>query len=126
MREAPGINPFRNDPSREKAERMAASRWAWGRARFPLFADQIPAPDPDGIVAEHSRKAEDWDRMEQRFIQRAHRFRRMVARRVSPKRLAELDTQRRKLPGDPAYGANFWRRQLVELRGRRPQRKQAG
>ena len=26
MREAPGINPFRNDPSREKAERMAASR----------------------------------------------------------------------------------------------------
>jgi hypothetical protein len=60
MKEALGINPFRNDPSREKAERMAASRWAWGRGGSPLFADQISAPDPDGIVAEYSRKAEDW------------------------------------------------------------------
>src|SRR5215471_12632668 len=91
----------------------------WERTRFPLFADQIPAPDPDGIVAEYSRKAEDWDRMERRFIQRAHRFWRIVARRVSTEKLAEPERLRRKLPGDPAYGAAFWRRQLVELLGRR-------
>jgi hypothetical protein len=63
MKEAPGINPFRNDPNREKAERMAASKWAWERARFPLFADQIPAPDPDTIVAEYSvglRTGSEW------------------------------------------------------------------
>jgi hypothetical protein len=110
MKEAPGINPFRNDPNREKAELMAASKWAWERARFPLFADQIPAPNPDGIVAEYSRKAEDWDRVEWHFIRRAHRFRRIVARRVSTEKLTELDRLRRKLPGDPAYGADFWRR----------------
>ncbi len=118
MGETPGINPFRNRPSRDKVEGMAASRWASARARFPLFAEQILAPDPDAIVAVYSRKAEDWERMERRFIRRAHRFRRIVARRVSTEKLAELDKRRRKLPGDPAYGADFWRRQLVELLGR--------
>ena len=82
MRETVGINPFRNGPSREKAARMAASRWNWERTRIPLFAEQIPAPDPDVIVAAYSLKADDWERMEQRFIRRAHRFRRMVSRRV--------------------------------------------
>src|SRR5207245_10599264 len=60
MRERPGIDPFRNGPTREKAEGMAASRWTSERARSPLFADQIPAPDPGWIVAEYRRKAEDW------------------------------------------------------------------
>ena len=122
MKEAPGINPFWNDPSREKAEHMAASRWAWERARFPLFADKIPAPDPDGIVAEYSRKGEEWDRMEWCFIQRAHLFRGIAARRASTKRLAELDKQRRKLPGDPAYGPTFgggdWSSSLVPSHSR--------
>ena len=118
MRERPGINPFRNGPTRERAERIAASRWTSERARSPLFAEQIPAPDPGGIVAEYRRKAEDWERMELRLIRRADHFRRLVARRVSPERLAELDTRRSKLPGDPAYGADFWRQQLVELLGR--------
>jgi len=54
--------------------------------------------------------------MEQRFIQRAHLFRGIAARRASTKRLAELN-RRRKLPGDPAYRARFGRRQLVELLG---------
>ncbi len=99
---------------------MAASRWAWERARFPLFAEQIPALDPDGIVAEYSRRAEEWDRMERRFIRRAHRFRRIVARRVSTKKLAELARRRRQLPADPAYGADFWRQQFVEIISRRP------
>ena len=53
MRERPGINPFRNGPTRERAERIAASRWTSERARSPLFADQIPAPDPRRIVAEY-------------------------------------------------------------------------
>jgi hypothetical protein len=57
--------------------------------------------------------AEDWERMERRFIRRAHRFRKIVSHRVSTEKLAELDAQRRKLQGDPAYGADFWRRQLV-------------
>ena len=118
MREKPGINPFRNGPTREKAERMAASRWTSERARSPLFAEQIPAPDPGGIVAEYRRKAEDWERMERRFIWRAHRFRTLVARRLSAEKLAELDTRRRRLPGDPAHGADFWRQQLVGLLGR--------
>ena len=119
MRERPGINPFRNGPTREKAERIAASRWTSERARSPLFAEQIPAPDPGGIVAEYRRKAEDWERMERRFIRRAHRFRGLLARRVSAEKLAELDTRRSRLPGDPAYGADFWRLQLVGLLGRR-------
>jgi hypothetical protein len=126
MRETVGINPFRNGPSREKAARMAASRWNWERTRIPLFAEQIPAPDPDVIVAAYSRKADDWERMEQRFIRRAHRFRRMVSRRVSTEKLAKLDAQRLKLPGDPAYGADFWRRQLVELLERLPRKRQSG
>jgi hypothetical protein len=102
MKEAPGINRFRNDPSRKKAERMAASSWAWERARAPLFAGQVPAPDSGGIVAEYSRKAEEWDRMERRLIRRAHRLRTVVARRVSTVKLAELDRLRRKLTADPA------------------------
>jgi hypothetical protein len=118
MREKPGINPFGNGPTREKAERMAVSRWTSENARIPLFAEQIPAPDPGGIVAEYRRKAEDWERMERRFIRRAHRFRRLVARRVSAEKVAQLDTQRTKLPSDPAYGADFWRQQLVGLFGR--------
>ena len=118
MRERPGIDPFRNGPTREKAERMAASRWTSERARSPLFADQIPAPDPRRIVAEYRRKAEEWERMERRFIWRAYRFWGLVARRVSVEKLAELDTRRSRLPGDPAYGADFWRQQLVELLGR--------
>jgi hypothetical protein len=85
-----------------KAERMAASRRTSERGRFPLFAEQIPAPDPDAIVAAYSRKAEDCDRMEQRFIQRAHPFWRIVARRVSIEKLAELERLRRKLAEDPA------------------------
>ena len=60
MRETPGINPFRNGPNQEKAERMAASRWTRERTRIPLFAEQIPAPDPDAIIVEYSCKAEDW------------------------------------------------------------------
>src|SRR5438093_2706995 len=118
MRERPGINPFRNGPTREKAERMAASRWTSERARSPLFAEQILALDPGRIVAEYRRKAQDWERMERRFIRRAHRFRTLVARRVSAERLAELARQRSKLPRDPAYGADFWRQQLVGLLGR--------
>ena len=118
MRERPGINPFRNGPTREKAEHMAASRWTSERVRSPLFAEEIPAPDPDAMIAEYRRKAEGWERMERRFIWRAHRFRRLVARRVSAEKLAELDTRRSKLPGDPAYGADFWRQQLVGLLGR--------
>jgi len=69
--------------------------------------------EPDAIVAEYSRKAGDWERRERRFIRRAHRFRKIVAHRVSTEKLAKLDAQRRKLRGDPAYGADFWRRQLV-------------
>jgi hypothetical protein len=96
----------------------------FGAQPGPLFAEQIPAPDPDAIVAGSSRKAEDWERMEWRFIRRANRIRKIVAHRVSTEKLAELDKQRRKLPGDPAYGADFWRRQLIELEllGRQPQR----
>jgi hypothetical protein len=124
MRETPGINPFRNGPNQEKAERMAASRWTRERTRITLFAEQIPAPDPDAIIVEYSCKAEDWERMERRFIRRAHGFRKIVAHRVSTEKLADLDAQRRELPGDPAYGADFWRRQLVELLGRQLQRKQ--
>src|SRR5215472_15344914 len=106
-------------PSREKAARMAVSRWNWERTRIPLFAEQIAAPDPDVIAAAYSRKADDWERMEQRFIRRAHRFRRMVSRHVSTESLADLDAQRDKLPGDPAYAADFWRRQFGELFSRR-------
>ncbi len=118
MREGPGINSFRNGPTREKAQRMAASRWTSEWARSPLFAEQIPAPDPGRIVAEYRRKAEGWERMERRFIRRAHRFRTLVARRVSAEGLAELDAWRSMLPGDPAYGADFWREELVGLLGR--------
>src|SRR5207244_912575 len=85
----------------------AASRWTWERARSPLFAEEIPAPDPDAMIAEYRRKAEGWERMERRFIWRAHRFRRLVARRVSAEKLAELDTRRSRLPGDPATGPTF-------------------
>jgi len=70
-------------------------------------------------MAEYHRKAQDWERMERRFIRRAHRFRGLLARRVSAEKLAELDTRRSRLPGDPAYGADFWRLQLVGLLGRR-------
>jgi len=87
MREKPGINLFRNGPTREKAARMAASRLASERARSPLFAEQIPAPDPGRIVAEYRRKAQDWERMERRFIRRAHRFRTLVAVESRPRSL---------------------------------------
>jgi hypothetical protein len=63
--------------------------------------------EPDAIVAEYSRKAGDWERMGWRFIRRAHRFRKIVAHRVSTEKLAELDRRRRKLPADPAYGPTF-------------------
>src|SRR5438093_7559161 len=84
-------------------------------ARFSpnRFRHQIPAGSWPS-----RRKAEDWDRMERRFIWRAHRFRTLVARRLSAEKLAELDTRRRRLPGDPAHGADFWRQQLVGLLGR--------
>jgi hypothetical protein len=77
------------------------------------------------MVVVYGRRAEHWDEMERRFIQRAHLFRGIAARRASTKRLAELD-RRRKLPGeghplwrhhDPAYGARFgggdWSSSLV-------------
>jgi hypothetical protein len=99
MKEAPGMNRSRNDTSRKK-------RNAWllraGLGSAPLFAGQVPAPDSGGIVAEYSRKAEEWDRMERRLIRRAHRLRTVVARRVSTVKLAELDRLRRKLTADPA------------------------
>jgi len=60
IRETPGINPFRIGPTREKAERIGA-RGGLRSVLFPLFAGQIPAPDPDGIVAGYSFKAEDWE-----------------------------------------------------------------
>jgi hypothetical protein len=62
--------------------------------------------------------------MERRFVRRADRSRKIVAHRVSTEKLAELDRWRRKVPADPAYGADFWRRQLLQLPGRRPGRKQ--
>ena len=73
------------------------------------------------MVVAYGRKAEHWDEMEQRFIQRAHLFRGIAARRASTKRLAELDKQRRKLPGKPCIRGRFWRRRLVELLGPQPQ-----
>ena len=124
MREGPGINSFRNGPTREKAQRMAASRWTSEWARSPLFAEQIPAPDPGRIVAEYRRKAEGWERMERRFIWRAHHFRGLVAHRVSAKELAELDsggagcqvTQ----PTGPTFGGSSWSGSLAAShKGRR-------
>ena len=35
---------------------------------------EIPAPDADAMIAEYSRKAEDWERMEQSFIQASAPF----------------------------------------------------
>jgi len=46
--------------------------------------------EPDAIVAEYSRKAGAWERMERRFIGQARRFRALVAPRVSTEKLGEL------------------------------------
>jgi len=73
------------------------------------------------MVVAYGREAEHWDEMERPFIQQAHLFRGIAARRASTKRLAELDKQRCKLPGDPAYGADFGGGRLVELLGPQPQ-----
>ena len=50
------------------------------------------------MVVAYGREAEHWDEMERPFIQQAHLFRGIAARRASTKRLAELDKQRCKLP----------------------------
>jgi hypothetical protein len=87
----------------------------FGAQSGPLFAEQIPAPDPDAIVAGSSRKAEDWERMEWRFIRRANRIGKIVAHRVSTEKLADLDdaSSWQTLPTAPTFGGGNWYNSLV-------------
>ena len=123
MNEEPGFgwqNPFRGIAERltkEKANAMARRHREYQERRMPLLAASglLQEYTPDQITAAAERKAEDWDRTVRRMIRFARLARFFVSRSITPHELNRLDERRLKLPKNPAYSANFWRRVLGDL-----------
>jgi hypothetical protein len=120
MKEAPGINPFRNDPSGRRLNAWLLRDGlgsALGSPSSPTrFRLQIPTGSSRSTAVK-PKTGSEWSGASSSEPTASGELWPVECR---PRKLADLERLRRKLPEDPAYGAAFWRRQLVELLSHRP------
>ena len=100
---------------RERAERLAARRNARLRAKYPLFADQLPEETAERVLREFAGYARKMAACRARLLARAAKFKARVRQLVTPEELAALEERRKVLPAGEEYEADFWHRQLRRL-----------
>jgi hypothetical protein len=100
---------------RERAERLAARRNARRRAKYPLFADQLPEETAERVLREFDGYAGKMAACRARLLARAAEYRDRVRQLVTPEELAALEERRKVLPSGEEYEADFWHRQLRRL-----------
>ena len=97
---------------RERAEQLAARRNARLRAKYPLFADQLPEETAERVMREFEGYARKMAECRERLLARAAEYRARVRQLVTPEELAALEERRMVLPAGEEYTADFWYRQL--------------
>jgi hypothetical protein len=100
---------------RARAERLAARRNARLRARYPLFADQLPQETAERVQREFDGYARSMAECRARLACRAAEYRARVKGLVTAEEFAALEERRRVLPDSEEYAADFWHRRLNAL-----------
>ena len=100
---------------RERAEQLAARRNARLRAKYPLFADQLPEETAERVMREFEGYARKMAECRDRLQARAAEYRDRVRQLMTPEELAALEERRQVLPSGEEYTADFWHRQLRHL-----------
>ena len=100
---------------RQRAERLAALRNARLRAKYPLFADQLPEETAERVLREFEGYARKMAECRARLLARAAEFKDRVRLLVTPEELAAMEERRKVLPSSEEYEADFWHRQLRRL-----------
>jgi hypothetical protein len=100
---------------RKRAERLAARRNARLRAKYPLFADQLPEESAERDLREFDGYARKMAACRARLLARAAGYRDRVRQLVTPEELAAPEEHRKVLPSGEEYEADFWHRQLRRL-----------
>jgi hypothetical protein len=99
---------------RERAGRLAR-RNARLRAKYPLFADQLPEETAERVLREFEGYARKMAACRARLLARAAEYRDRVRQLLTPEEFAALKERRKVLPAGEEYEADFWRRQLRRL-----------
>jgi hypothetical protein len=100
---------------RERAERLAARRNARLKAKYPLFADQLPEETAERVMREFDGYARKMAECRARLLARAAGYRARVRPLVTPEEFAALEERRKVLPTSEEYEADVWHRQLRRL-----------
>jgi hypothetical protein len=100
---------------RKRAERLARKRNARLKAKYPLFADQLPEETAERVMREFDGYARKMAECRARLLARAEEYKARVRELVTPEEFASLEERRRVLPSSEEYEADFWYRQLKAL-----------
>jgi hypothetical protein len=100
---------------RKRAERLARRRNARLKAKYPLFADQLPEETAERVMREFQGYARKMAECRARLLARAEEYKAKVRELVTPEELAALEERRKVLPSGEEYSADFWHRQLNAL-----------
>ena len=126
--EAPGVQ-LNADEEEElrtlrqwRAERMAHRRTQFERERAPLFADQIPATQPEAYIQAAEQSAQMWRELQEKHQNFAVTRRLEVAGAVSPEDFAAMDDRWNSFQGPrtPTYEADFWLQRYRETFHKNP------
>jgi len=92
------------------AERSAKRRNRRQEERYPLLAlsGDLQPVTPDQLRADWEDRKAGWARFEARQERKARLYRFLLARRLDPEALAEVDRQRAACPPSSAYSADVY------------------
>jgi hypothetical protein len=99
----------------DKAARVAAKRNERLKAKYPLFADQLPEQSAEQVRREFDGYARRMEEARARLRARAQEYKAQVKALVTAEELAALEERRQVLPPSEEYEADFWRRHLKRL-----------